>query len=41
MPRRQAAVAAGKDRVPVVVYRGPERVELELASGRMGVNLAE
>ena len=35
----QAAVKAEKKSVPVVVYRGAERVELELAPGRMGVSL--
>ncbi|MDJ0523479.1 MAG: peptide-N-glycosidase F-related protein [Planctomycetota bacterium] len=32
--------AAGKEKIAVVIYRGAERVELELAPGRMGVNLA-
>lgn len=35
------ATAAGKERVPVVIYRGAERLELELDSGHMGVGLAE
>ena len=36
----QAAAQSGREKIPVVVYRGTERVELELAPGRMGVNLA-
>lgn len=35
-----AAAQPGREKVPVVVYRGTERRELELAPGRMGVNLA-
>ncbi len=31
--------AAGKDKIPVVVFRGAKRLDLELAPGRMGVNL--
>jgi len=37
----QAASQAGRAKITVAVYRGPERLELELAPGRMGVNLAE
>ena len=37
----QAAAQAGKENVTVVVYRGMERLELELKPGRMGVNLSE
>ena len=36
---KQAATDAGKQRVTVAVYRGTERLELELATGQMGVNL--
>ena len=36
----QAAAAGGKEKVRVIVYRGTEEIELELAPGRMGVNLA-
>jgi putative serine protease PepD len=32
--------AAKKEEVAVVVYRGAERVEVKLAPGRMGVELA-
>ncbi len=35
----QAAKAAEKERVTVVVFRGAERMELELDVGQMGVNL--
>lgn len=35
-----AAVAAKKEQVELVVYRGPERLELALGPGRMGVGLA-
>jgi len=34
------AVGAEKKTVVVVVYRGPTRLELELGTGRMGVNLS-
>ncbi len=37
---KAAATEAGKERVPVVVFRGSERLELEMATGQMGVNLA-
>ncbi|RKY17638.1 MAG: hypothetical protein DRQ55_15320 [Planctomycetota bacterium] len=37
---KTAASEAGKARVPVVVFRGEQRLELELDSGRMGVNLS-
>ncbi len=36
----EAATAAGKSRVKAVIYRGAERIELELDAGRMGVSLA-
>ncbi|MHC4973653.1 MAG: peptide-N-glycosidase F-related protein [Planctomycetota bacterium] len=36
----QAAAAAGKEKIKVVVYRGPQRLELEIEPGRMGVNLS-
>jgi membrane-associated protease RseP (regulator of RpoE activity) len=35
----RAAAEAGKQRVPVVVYRGAKRIELELDVGHMGINL--
>lgn len=37
----QAAVAADKTSITVVVYRGTERLELEMPTGRMGVNLSD
>jgi len=36
----QAAMAAEKDKVVVVVFRGSDRHELELLPGKMGVNLS-
>ena len=36
----EAAAAAKKEEVAVVVYRGAERLEVKLAPGRMGVELA-
>ncbi len=36
---KKAATDAGKETVVAVVYRGAERIELELATGQMGVNL--
>ncbi len=36
-----AAVSAGKASVGVVIFRAAERLELELAAGRMGVGLAQ
>ncbi len=36
----QAAVAAEKPSVVVVVFRGSERMEIEVPSGRLGVNLS-
>jgi len=36
----QAAAKAGKEKIAVVVYRGPTRLELELGPGKMGVNLS-
>jgi hypothetical protein len=36
----EAAAQSGREKIPVVVYRGVKRLELELAPGRMGVNLA-
>ncbi len=37
---KTTATDAGKQQVAVVVYRGPERLELELATGQLGVNLS-
>jgi len=37
----QAAAKSGKDKIPVVVYRGAQRLVIELAPGRMGVNLGQ
>jgi hypothetical protein len=37
----QAAAAAGKEKITVVVYRGPQRLELEIGPGRMGVPEAQ
>jgi len=37
---KQAATEAGEERVAVVVYRGSERLELEIATGQLGVNLS-
>jgi len=34
------AAATGREKIPVTVYRGPNRLELEIGPGRMGVNLA-
>jgi hypothetical protein len=36
----QAAAKAGMKKIAVVVYRGPQRLELEIGPGRMGVNLS-
>ncbi len=36
---KKAAEEASKARVSIVVYRGAERLELEMAAGQMGVNL--
>ena len=36
----RSATEAGNERVTAVVYRGSERMELEVRPGRMGVNLA-
>ncbi len=36
-----AAVESGRERVPLVAYRGAQRIEAEVAPGRVGVNLAE
>lgn len=36
----QAAQAAGKERVRLAVFRGAERLEVEVAPGRLGVSLA-
>lgn len=36
---KDAATAAGKATVPIVIYRGAERLELEVATGQLGVNL--
>ena len=35
-----AAVQAGKERIEIVVFRDGERLVLELAAGRMGINLS-
>ncbi len=35
----QGAAGGGRERVTVVVFRGTERLELELAVGRMGISL--
>ena len=37
---KAAALEAGKTTVGVVLYRGPERLEVEMATGQMGVNLS-
>ena len=37
---KAAALEAGKERVGVVVFRGTERLELEMTAGQMGVNLS-
>ena len=37
---KKAATEAGRERVVVVVFRGSERLELEMGSGQLGVNLA-
>ena len=37
----QIRAMPGKDRIPIVVYRGAERMDLEVGPGRMGVGLAE
>ena len=37
----QAAAGSGRQEVALVIYRGAERLELTIAPGRMGVNLAE
>ena len=37
---KQAAVDAGRERVPVSVYRGVERLDLEIATGQLGVQLS-
>ena len=36
---KKAATDAGKERVGAVIYRGTERIEIELATGQLGVNL--
>ncbi len=36
----RGAVDAGQERVSVVVYRGSTRLELDLPTGQMGVNLS-
>jgi hypothetical protein len=36
-----AAAQGGRAKIPVVLYRGAERLDLEIPPGRMGVNLAE
>ena len=37
---KAAATAAGKTVVPLVIYRGSERLELEIPVGQLGVNLS-
>jgi S1-C subfamily serine protease len=37
---KQGTTEAGKQRVAVVVFRGSQRLELEMAAGQMGVNLS-
>jgi hypothetical protein len=37
----QAASAAGKDKVTVVVYRGAERLSFEVGPGKLGVGLSD
>jgi hypothetical protein len=37
---KKVATDAGKERVPVVVYRGSERLDLEITTGQLGVNLS-
>jgi len=37
----RAAEQAGKERIPVVILRGTERLEMTVAPGRLGVNLLE
>jgi len=37
---KATATEAGKQVASVVIYRGPERMELEMATGQMGVNLS-
>jgi hypothetical protein len=36
---KKAALDAGKERVAAVIYRGADRIEIELATGQLGVNL--
>lgn len=36
----QRAFSEGRKKIKVVVYRGPQRLELEIGPGRMGVNLS-
>ena len=36
---KQRALDAGKERVPLVAYRGAERLELEIETGQLGVQL--
>ncbi|MFT4710848.1 MAG: hypothetical protein ACI8Q9_001980, partial [Planctomycetota bacterium] len=37
---KTAAIEAGLEMAAIVVYRGAERLELEMATGQMGVNLS-
>ena len=37
---KQAALDAGKERVTATLYRGAERIEVELETGQIGVNLS-
>ncbi len=36
----QRASSEGRQKIMVVIYRGPQRLELEIGPGRMGVNLS-
>jgi hypothetical protein len=37
----RAAAQPGREKVPVVIFRGPERLELELPPGKLGISLSE
>lgn len=37
---KTAATEAGKTMAAIVIFRGPVRLELEMATGQMGVNLS-
>ena len=36
---KAAATESGAEKIPAVIYRGTERIEIELATGQLGVNL--